>query len=61
MQEKQALAALIHLCGAGAGERYVRRGLRFTAGQRCGDHDARSYVSRVTSMQRIFDRLAAAD
>lgn len=60
LQQKQDLAAVIHLCGAGAGDLYVRRGLRLTRGQRCGDHEARVYVGRVDAMKRLFARLAAA-
>ena len=60
LQRRQELAAVIHLCGAGAGDAYVRRGLRLEPGQRCGDHEARAYVARVTGMQRIFVGLAAA-
>lgn len=52
--QKQDLAAVIHLCGAGAGNRFAARGLRIAPGQRCGDHDVRSYVSRVNSMKRTF-------
>jgi hypothetical protein len=48
------LAAVIHLCGAGAGDDYVRHGLTLAAGARCGDHDARAYVARVTSAERAF-------
>jgi hypothetical protein len=59
LQQKQDLAAVIHLCGAGAADLYVRRGLRLTAGQRCGDHEARVYVGRVNAMKRLFIRLAA--
>jgi hypothetical protein len=58
LADRQRLAALIHLCGAGTGERYARRGLKLTPGQRCGDHDARSYLDRVAAMQRTFARLA---
>jgi hypothetical protein len=57
---KRELAAVIHLCGAGAGAAYVRRGLRLAEGQRCGDHDARNYVARVGGMERIFERIEAA-
>jgi hypothetical protein len=60
-QQKQDLAAVIHLCGAGAGERYARRGLRLVPGQRCGDHDVRGYVARVNAMKRVFLRLSASD
>ncbi|MFO7276072.1 MAG: transglycosylase SLT domain-containing protein [Pseudomonadota bacterium] len=59
LEQKQDLAAVIHLCGAGAGDRFARRGLRFTGGERCGDHDARAYVERVRSMRRVFERLAS--
>ena len=61
LQQKQNLAALIHLCGAGAGAEYARRGLRLTEEQRCGDHEARVYVARVNAMQSEFARLAAED
>jgi hypothetical protein len=57
---KRELAAVIHLCGAGAGDEYVRRGLRLAEGQRCGDHDARNYVARVSGMERLFEHLEAA-
>lgn len=58
LQQKQDLAAVIHLCGAGAGDAYARRGLRLTVGQRCGDHDVRAYLARVNAMRRLFMRLA---
>jgi hypothetical protein len=60
LQQKQDLAAVIHLCGAGPGDTYARRGFRLTAGQRCGDHDVGSYLARVNAMKRQFVRLAAA-
>jgi hypothetical protein len=56
----QELAAVIHLCGAGAGDAYVRRGLRLAEGERCGDHDARGYVARVRAMQRVFEVIETA-
>jgi hypothetical protein len=59
LQQKQDLAAVIHLCGEGAGDLYVRRGLRLTGGQKCGDHEARGYVERVNAMKRLFARLVA--
>jgi hypothetical protein len=54
---KQRLAALIHLCGAGAGDEFARRGFKFAEGQRCGDTLARAYVERVQAMQSVFARL----
>jgi hypothetical protein len=61
LQQKQNLATLIHLCGAGAGNSYARRGLQLRAGQRCGDHDARVYLIRVNAMKRVFVGLAARE
>jgi hypothetical protein len=58
--QKQDLAAVIHLCGAGAGEAYTRRGFRLTAGQKCGDHDVRRYLAQVNGMKQQFLRLDAA-
>jgi Transglycosylase SLT domain len=58
-REVEQLAALIHLCGAGAGDAFVRRGLRLLPGQRCGDHDARAYLGRVAVMRGVFTHLAA--
>lgn len=55
------LAAVVHLCGAGAGAVYARRGFRFTANQRCGDHDPRGYLERVDALTAEFTRLAARD
>ena len=39
----------------------MRRGLRFSEGERCGDHDPRAYLARVDAMYEVFGRLAAAD
>lgn len=57
LRQKQDLATLVHLCGAGAGDAYARRGMWLLAGQRCGDHDARSYLARVNAMKGVFARL----
>jgi hypothetical protein len=54
LAQKHNLAAIIHLCGAGEGERYSRRGFRVTPGQRCGDHDVAKYLERLTAMKRVF-------
>ena len=57
LQHKQTLAALIHLCGAGAGDEFARRGFRLAEGQRCGDHQAHVYLERVNAMKAVFDQL----
>jgi hypothetical protein len=57
LAQKQMLAALIHLCGAGAGDEFVRRRFRLAEGQRCGDHQARAYLEHIEAMQSVFARL----
>ena len=61
LRQKQNLAAVIHLCGAGAGHAYASRGFRLTHRQRCGDHEVRNYLGRVNAMTYQFARLAAAN
>lgn len=60
-QQRQDLAALIHLCGAGVAEAYARRGFRLAQGERCGDHEAAIYLARVNAAKRQFVRLASAE
>jgi len=57
LQQKQDLAAVIHLCGAGAGEIYARRRFRLISGQRCGTHEAQAYVARVNQIRKVFKNL----
>ena len=58
-QQRQRLAAVVHLCGAGAADAYASHGFRFAAGQRCGDHDPRQYLAQVTRLEREFTGFAA--
>jgi hypothetical protein len=60
LRQKQDLAAVIHLCGAGAGSSYARRGLRPTADQRCGAHSLAAYLDKVNAMKARFAGLAEA-
>jgi Transglycosylase SLT domain len=60
-RQKQDLAALIHLCGEGAGDGYARRGFRVGPGQRCGDHDPARYLAQVNAMKRRFAQMAAGE
>jgi len=60
-QQKQDLAAFVHLCGAGPATAYARRHFQMVAGERCGDHLVASYVAKVNAMKRQFVRLAADD
>jgi Transglycosylase SLT domain len=57
-EQKQDLAAFIHLCGAGPATAYARRKFQMIANERCGDHLVAAYVARVDSMKREFLRLA---
>lgn len=59
-EELRHVAAVVHLCGAAAAQSYVRRGLRFGEGERCGEHDPRAYLARVDATYALFTRLAGA-
>ena len=59
LQQKQDLAAMIHLCGAGPANAFARRGFRLIAGERCGEHDVATYVAQVNAMKREFLRIGA--
>jgi hypothetical protein len=61
LQQRQQLATIIHLCGAGAAAGYVRQGLHATPGQHCGDQDVAAYLARVQAMTRVFSRLQMRD
>jgi hypothetical protein len=58
-QQKQDLAAFIHLCGAGPASAFAHRGFQMMAGERCGDHLVAAYLAKVNAMKRQFQRLAA--
>ena len=58
LQRKQDLAAIIHLCGASVGHLYAARGFRLSPGQRCGDHDVRTYLAKVRTAKQSFARLS---
>ena len=55
-QQKQEVAAIIHLCGAASAKAFARRGFHLIAGERCGDHDVATYVAQVNAMKREFLR-----
>jgi hypothetical protein len=60
-QQKQDLAAVIHLCGARPARAFMRRGFQLMAGERCGDHLVATYLGKVNAMKQQFSRLAAND
>ena len=59
LQQKQDLAAVIHLCGASVAEAYARRGFRPAPRERCGDHDLGGYLARLNALKRYFSLLSA--
>jgi hypothetical protein len=56
LQQKQDLAAVLHLCGAAAADAYARRSFRPAAAERCGDHELGAYLARINAMKRQFAR-----
>jgi len=60
-QHELELAAVIHLCGAGAADEYARRAFRPGGEQHCGDQDVRAYIGRIDAMRTVFDRLSAQE
>ena len=60
-EQKQDLAAFIHLCGAGPATAYARRHFQMMPNERCGDHLVAAYIARVNAMKRQFLRLSADD
>ncbi|HWP56382.1 MAG TPA: hypothetical protein VNL14_00680 [Candidatus Acidoferrales bacterium] len=60
LAQKQKLAAVIHLCGPKRGERFVKQRFRVSAGERCGSHGVRDYLSRVERAKQRFARLKNA-
>ena len=59
LQQKQELATIIHLCGAGLAKAFAQRGFHLIAGERCGDHDVATYLAHINAMKREFLRFAA--
>ncbi len=59
-RQKQELATIVHLCGAGPAKGYAQRGFRLAPGEHCGDHDAAAYLDQVDALRGQFERLAAA-
>ena len=61
LQQRQDLAAIIHLCGGGAGDGYARRGFRFRAASDAATTTPAATWRQVNALKRQFARLAAAD
>lgn len=57
LENKQELAAIIHLCGAGAGRQHARRGLVIPKGKHCGSHDLLQYLEKVRTQKNRFQQI----
>lgn len=55
---KQSLASIIHLCGKGKAKQLVANGWNINSIGKCGNHNPKSYVSRVQRMKKLFDQFA---
>ena len=55
--QKERLAAVIHLCGVTHARSFAERGFRISETERCGTHSVRTYVSQVNAMKDRFHRL----
>lgn len=58
---RDALAAVIHLCGRGRAPGFAAHGFRARPGERCGDHDLRGYLERVRVLAAQFERMGARE
>jgi hypothetical protein len=58
VQQKQDLAVIAHLCGAGPAAAFARNAFQPVRDQRCGDHDVAGYLARVNALRRQFRGLA---
>jgi hypothetical protein len=57
-KQREELAAITHLCGAGPAKAFVRRLALDARGERCGDHDVAAYLAQINAMERAFLHLA---
>lgn len=58
-RQKEALATIAHLCGAGPASDFMKHGFKLPPGERCGDHDAATYLAHVAEMTQEFLRRSA--
>jgi hypothetical protein len=60
VEQKQKLAAVIHLCGARRGETFAARGFRVLPEESCGSHSLGGYFTKIDLMKKRFAKLAKA-
>jgi hypothetical protein len=59
LEQRQDLAAVVHLCGATVAQAFARRGFRPAPDERCGDHDLGAYLARIRTLKRLFREMRA--
>ena len=57
VDQKQKLAAVIHLCGASRGAQFVKRRFRLAGSERCGSHSLRHYLAKMDRVKKQFEGL----
>jgi hypothetical protein len=57
-QQREELAAVVHLCGTGPATAFARRGFRLMPGERCGDHEVAAYLAQIDALARQFLHMA---
>lgn len=57
-QAVEDVAAMVHLCGAHAAKKQLKRGVRRVRNARCGSHPVRPYLRRIQKYRRTFSRLS---
>ena len=55
--QRQKLAAAVHLCGAGKAESFIRRAFHAASGEKCGEQSLRNYLKRVEQARARFVKL----
>lgn len=53
-RQREDLAAMVHLCGAGPAAAYARRGFRLLSGEHCGDQDVAAYLAKIRRLAQEF-------
>lgn len=56
LKRQQDLATIIHLCGAGRAERFLKRNFQFRKGERCGSHSPRRYLNQLHRLRKTFKK-----
>ena len=59
LNQRQKLAAAIHLCGPAKADSFIRRGFHPGKDEKCGEQSLRRYLKRVEQLKQRFVKLKA--